>query len=185
MKRVFIGSFIYIIIKSLALFEMSAADDQSFNSEDLKHSGALRISSIRRDASGHVYNRVHKNLRSRNHSVSKTTKVRFVERRKFEKNAMSRRQRQGCSILLKRFRSQCLAWCSKNWFGSKRNARSEHSETEDEEEDNEVQVKVDKHMSFKSYLNEFYTADYHKKNYVKILHKMRFVLYMYIFHINS
>jgi len=67
------------MIEASYLPKMSSADDKSFDSEDLNRSGTLRISSIRRDASGHVYNRIHKNARSRNDTVSKT-KLRFVER---------------------------------------------------------------------------------------------------------
>ena len=38
-----------------------------------------------------------------------------------------------------------------------------------------VQFKVEKYVCFKSFVNEFFTSDYWNKNYVRILHKMRFV----------
>jgi len=90
---------------------MSSADDNSFKSEDFNYEGAFRMSSIARDASGHVYNDIHKSVRSRYANTSKT-KLRFIERHKFEKNAMSRKQRQNYSILFRRFRSPFWAWCS-------------------------------------------------------------------------
>ena len=148
------------------------SDDSSVKCDDV---GALRISSISRDARGNAYNKINENakstLNSQNNKLLKT-KLKFIERSKYERDAMSPRERGNYSRIVKIYVSQWRAFCKKMWCGNETSARLE---TKDDALEHRVQFKVEKYVCFKSFVNEFFTSDYWNKNYVRILHKMRFV----------
>jgi len=144
------------------------------------------ISGLRRDGSGKVYNKFHKKVKSR--SSSTKTKLRFVERSKYEKRAMSRKERRSCTNVLRN-----LSFRLRVWFGNfnllskiigdaglARNIHLDesHEKADNDDDDDPVQFKVHKIVSLRSYARDLCTSDYHSRNYVLVLHKLRYVQFV-------
>jgi len=140
------------------------------------------ISGLRRDGSGKVYNKFHKKVKSR--SSSTKTKLRFVERSKYEKRAMSRKERRSCTNVLRN-----LSFRLRVWFGNfnllskiigdaglARNIHLDesHEKADNDDDDDPVQFKVHKIVSLRSYARDLCTSDYHSRNYVLVLHKLSY-----------
>jgi len=136
----------------------------------------IRFSSIRRDASGKVYNKFHKNVKSRRRCTK--TKLRFVERSKYEKHAMSHKERRSCANFLRNLSIRLRLWFGNVNLLPKISGDESHEKADNDDDDDPVQFKVHKIVSLRSYASDLCTSDYHSENYVIVLHKMRYVQFV-------
>ena len=144
------------------------------------------ISGLRRDGNGKVYNKFHKKVKSRTSSTK--TKLRLVERSKYEKHAMSYKERRSYTNLLRNLSFRLRVWFDNFNLLSKisgdaglaRNIHLDesHEKADNDDDDDPVQFKVHKVVSLRSYASDLCTSDYHSENYVIVLHKMRYVQFV-------